>query len=734
MTQKNKHSKAAPPASPRRALRQWTEPALAGAPAAAPGDTERLLHELHVHQIELKAQNEELHRVQRELETARARYFEHYELAPMGFLTLSEQGLILQTNIRAATLLGIPGDSLVKQTLSRFIAREDQDVFHLCRSRLTETGEPQVCELQMLKHDGSRFWAGIEASVAQDAAGATEHRVALSDISARKATEAALLRSEAEYRGMFASLVVGCAQTDPTTCRMLHVNPRLCEITGYTEDELLARSLDDMTHPDDVEAGSKNTDGIDKRYVRKSGEIVWVNVQETAVCDDRGRLLHTIAVIQDVTARKVSEAVLREKLQLQGLLMKTAATVPGVICSFRMRRDGSVCMPYASAALDRLYGLQPEEVRDDATMLLARIHPGDIGYVNETIVASARTMTAWRAEFRVCHPRRGELWLEGHSMPESEQDGSVLWHGFVMEITERKRMEAALRDSERVHRAIGESIKYGVWISAPDGRNLYTSDSFLKLAGLTQERCSNFGWFAVLHPDDAERSLAAWMQCVRTGTTWDVEHRVRGVDGVWHDVLARGVPVRNERGEITHWAGINLDISRLKQVEQSLRDREADLQLAQAVSRTGSWRMDVRRNALHWSDENHRIFGMPKGVPLTYETFLTKVHPDDRDFVDESWRAALRGEPYHIEHRIVVDGATKWVRERAELEFDPEGRLLAGVGSTQDITELTLSNAALTASESRFRLAMEAVSGMIYDWDRRSDSAYCSTVSIVCSA
>ena len=88
-----------------------------------------------------------------------------------------------------------------------------------------------------------------------------------------------------------------------------------------------------------------------------------------------------------------------------------------------------------------------------------------------------------------------------------------------------------------------------------------------------------------------------------------------------------------------------------------------------------------------WSDETHRIFGVPKGTPLTYETFLAhRVHPDDRAYVDEQWTAGLRGEPYDIEHRIVADGQVKWVREKAYLEFDAGGTLLGGFGITQDIT------------------------------------------------
>ncbi|TWJ18366.1 PAS domain-containing protein [Geobacter argillaceus] len=147
------------------------------------------------------------------------------------------------------------------------------------------------------------------------------------------------------------------------------------------------------------------------------------------------------------------------------------------------------------------------------------------------------------------------------------------------EIAERKRVEDALRKSEALYRAIGESIEYGVWVCAPDGRNIYASDSFLKMVGITRQQCSDFGWGDVLHPDDAEQTISKWKECVASGGAWDIEHRFRGVDGIWHHVLARGVPVRDEQGEILCWAGINLDISRLKDTEQSLRETSQRLKL-----------------------------------------------------------------------------------------------------------------------------------------------------------
>ena len=118
-----------------------------------------------------------------------------------------------------------------------------------------------------------------------------------------------------------------------------------------------------------------------------------------------------------------------------------------------------------------------------------------------------------------------------------------------------------------------------------------------------------------------------------------------------------------------------------------LEKKSEDFDRAQAVGNIGSWRLDVCKNELTWSDENHRIFGIPKGTPLTYETFLSTVHPDDREYVDKEWKASLKGKPYDIEHRIIVDGKIKWVREKAYLEFDKDGAVVSGFGITQDITE-----------------------------------------------
>lgn len=161
-------------------------------------DTRAMLHELHVHQIELGMQNEELRRSQVQLDISRALYFDLYDLAPMGYCTLGQQGKIVQANLTAGTLLGLTRSQLIGKPISRFILKENQDVYFQFRKVLLARGELHSCELQMVRDDGVAFWAHLIASEVEDADGVTVHRLVLSDISDRKLMEQALLAKNTE--------------------------------------------------------------------------------------------------------------------------------------------------------------------------------------------------------------------------------------------------------------------------------------------------------------------------------------------------------------------------------------------------------------------------------------------------------------------------------------------------------------------------------------------------------
>jgi PAS domain S-box-containing protein len=158
-----------------------------------------IFHELSIHQIELEMQNEELRRTQGELEASRSRYFDLYDLAPVGYVTLSEQGVILEANLTAADLLGVPRKALVRQPATRFILPEDQDLFYRHRRRLFETVGPQKWELRMIKPDGGPFWVMIEAVAVRDEEKGRVCRVTISDRTEHKKIEK-LLRQTQEMK------------------------------------------------------------------------------------------------------------------------------------------------------------------------------------------------------------------------------------------------------------------------------------------------------------------------------------------------------------------------------------------------------------------------------------------------------------------------------------------------------------------------------------------------------
>ena len=237
-------------------LRQQAEASDQAHPTASPNDltplspeeTQRTLHELRVHQIELEMQNEELRQAQAELAAARTRYFDLYNLAPVGYLTVSEPGVIQETNLTAANLLGVVRSALVHRPLSQFILKEDQDIYYQLRQQIFATGTPQAGELRMVTKDGSPFWARLQGTLALDEGVPPVARLVLSDITERKQAEAALRESEGRYRVLFDRANDGIFLLSADG-ELITVNESFARMHGYRSPAMLPRHLKDLDTP-----------------------------------------------------------------------------------------------------------------------------------------------------------------------------------------------------------------------------------------------------------------------------------------------------------------------------------------------------------------------------------------------------------------------------------------------------------------------------------------------------
>ena len=291
----------------------------------SPAETAGIQQELEVHQIELEMQNDELRRAQAELAAERERYFNLFELAPVGYCTLSASGLIDKINLTAASLLGASRSALIKKPFSRFIAKEDQDFYYLHLKKLLESGDPESCELRMLKGDETQWWARLEATAAQDEDGSPTCRVILSDITGRKKAEEALREIESRMRFSLESCQIGVWDLDLIDHSAYRTFSH-DSIFGY--QELLPKwtyemFLEHVLPEDRSEVDRKYSEAIrtqsnwsfECRIRRTDHKIRWIWASGRHSIPENGKARRMVGIIQDITERKVPDDRLKESLE-----------------------------------------------------------------------------------------------------------------------------------------------------------------------------------------------------------------------------------------------------------------------------------------------------------------------------------------------------------------------------------------------------------------------------------
>ena len=216
---------------------------------------------------------------------------------------------------------------------------------------------------------------------------------------------------------------------------------------------------------------------LEWHYRRRDGSQVLVMLSVSAIRPQPGELLGYLFIAHDLLQR--------EQIQLR--LQHLAAQLPGVVYQYRLRADGSSCFPYASAGIGAIYGVTPEQVRETAEAAFAVLHPDDLDAIRASILQSAAELTLWHIEYRVLHPDKGLIWVEGRATPERQADGGVLWHGFINDISARKAEQLELGNQQEINRRLLANLSEAVLVCDRDGQLTVFNDTARVWYGVPQE-------------------------------------------------------------------------------------------------------------------------------------------------------------------------------------------------------------------------------------------------------
>lgn len=426
----------------------------------SPEDTEQLLNELRVHQAELEMQNEELLGAQAKLEASQAEYQDLYDFAPVGYLTLNEQGLIHSVNLTAAALLGMPRGMLILQPIASIIHNDDQDILYRHRNELLENGLPQSCDLRMTRQDGSTFWANMSITARNAFNGTTEHRIVIIDVSQRKRDEEALRESEQRFQQLLQTIPTVSVQGYFADGKVIYWNEASERLYGYTQQEALGRNIVDLIIPpgmrDEVRAAIRTMSetgaplpSAECELMRKDGSLAPV-FSSHAVIQVPGVGPELYCMDFDLTEQKQAQKALRESEEKFRILAEFTYDWETWIGP-----EGELL--HISPSCERITGYTAQEFISNPSLLDAIVHVDDRESYRAHTESTLDTDQIGILEYRIVTKDGRIRWLSHCCQAVSDSQGKRLGRrGSNRDVTERKQAE---QFREHVERIIRHDIK-----------------------------------------------------------------------------------------------------------------------------------------------------------------------------------------------------------------------------------------------------------------------------------
>ena len=490
------------------------------------------------------------------------------------------------------------------------------------------------------------------------------------------------------------------------------------EIIGRTDFDFTSREIAQFFREHDLAAIAAGKPTVNQEWLtfKANGFQGYFETIKTPMHDSSGKLIGVLGIARDITERQQREEALAESEERFRKLFEDTMDASMLL------QDG--CFSDANRACLTMFGI-------DSAETFSKLSPAQLSPERQpdgtlsSVKAQAMIKVAIEQGahfFEWLHQRaNGECFPSEVLLTRIQHKNQNIIHAVVRDISARVAAENAVRKDTELRKQIIESIPGIFYLYDQNGRFMYWNSNMEKLSQHSKSEV------AAMHPldlfDISEKAkVDQEINKVMIEGAGCVEADLLAKDGSKTPYFWTGARIELDGEPML--IGIGSDISERKQAEIALKNSESNLNRAQAIGRIGSWTIDLDNNQLIWSAETYRMFGIPQEEVVDLPEFFNVVHPDDREKLQLAWQAALKGSGYDIEHRILVDGRTLWVRELAEIKFSAEGKPLSAVGTVQDITERKLILEQLADERRRLGDIIDGTHAGTWEWNLQTGECH----------
>ncbi len=507
---------------------------------------------------------------------------------------------------------------------------------------------------------------------------------------------------------------------------LTNISPGVVELTGYSVELILSEkttSFYDIIHPDDKdrvyqEHRSFSRTGTDLstqyRIIDKNGMIRWV--KEIAVSDYNGaEPFHIDGYVMDITGKKQFSEVVKT-LRAYQLAVNESAIVS------LTDKQGKII--YANEKFIETSQYCREELIGKTHQVVNSSHHPKLFFKQmwETILSGS----PWRGEIKNRAKDGSYYWVDTVITPVLNENREITQFLSVRNIiTVQKEQEEILRANEEKFRDIIENTSDLIQSVDANGMIVFVNESWKKRLGYTDAEVLGKNVFNFIHPDSRLHCQTIFER-IKNG------EEVRSVEVIFQSatgeqvICEANINTRFDNDRMVLSRGIFRDVSEARKYQVMLQRERAQLKSAQQIAKLGSWFFDMKNDILEWSDEARRIFDIPFNRKPTTNDFIEKVHPEDVEFVVKTWKDAMKGEKYDIEHRLLVNGKEKWIRVLAVVTFNEQNEPLHSNGSVQDITEKKKTELKLLKRQQQLNEAQKIAKVASYEWNTETNELHCS--------